>query len=148
MLLEAPPVAASSAMVSIGAPAARSDELMVQDPELVETMTMTIEVKCDANLYLYWRIVGTSLWIPLTDIPSIASTIEVVSNTTVTFELILSSGSVDKVFYKDETGHTPQPLPKSHGPTISVTGDSRKQFDFSGSSGGPYSTGYVIVSDD
>jgi hypothetical protein len=128
---------ALGAMLAAAAPAA------AEPP----TITITkIEVTA-AGGNIYWRKGGTSEWKYLPVRPSFAPTINIVSDDTATVELIQHGDSDSDVFYKDEFDHIPQQLPTSNGPRVMVNSGSRTELRFFTSSGGPYSAGYVTVSD-
>jgi hypothetical protein len=109
-------------------------------------MTVTVEVKCDDEDELYWRKTGTPTWTQLT--AQGGPYITEISSGSVTFEFVKSSGSTYGVYYKENPNDTPQSLPTSDGPTVVVGSGDRNQVHFAQSSGGPYFTGYVSVSDD
>jgi hypothetical protein len=101
------------------------------------------------NTIVYVSYIGTGLqWgTSPVNMQPLASTIEVQSSSSVTFEF-LRTGSTTIWYKLPPSSPTDTQLPTSNGPTTVVSPGTRAQIAVSTTSGGPYYTGSVTVSDD
>lgn len=103
-----------------------------------------------SNTIVYVEYTSTGLqWGTSTgSLQPLSTTIVIISSTSITFEF-LRTGSTALWYKLPPTSITGTVLPTaSPGPTALVAPNSSKGIAFANSSGGPYSTGYVKVSDD
>jgi hypothetical protein len=107
----------------------------------------TFDAEENTIVYVEYLATGFQWGTSTGSMQPLATTIEVVSERSVTFEFVRTGTTA--IWYKlPPTAPAGTVLPTSSGPTVLVDPGARKTISFATSSGGPYFAGSVTVSDD